>query len=446
MDVTSIVEELEDLLEQKKLTTISALIADLSLSDLQAVLERLSKKDRTIVFRLLAKDKSIQVFERLDASIESEIFTELRTEEVNQIFIEMDPDDRVSLLDELPASIASRLVKQLDPKELALTATILGYQPGSIGRRMSPEFIHTFEKSTVEETIKAVRKKGAEAESIYAIPVVNTTRTLVGVVSLRDILTAKDNTKISEISSTPEYAYATDDEEQAAHKCVEGKYLVLPIVDKEQKLVGILTIGEAQSILAAAADEDAARAGATEPLRRPYLSTPIFEVMKSRVVWLLVLAVSGLFTVKAINFYQGLLQAMVVLASFIPLLTGIGGNTGSQAATTVTRALALNDITLRDFTKIVAKESRIGLSLGITLGAIALIPAYFIYDYKIALVICLTTISICTMAATVGGAMPLIGKKLKADPAVFSTPFISTFCDATGLIIYFSIAKLVLGL
>ena len=236
------------------------------------------------------------------------------------------------------------------------------------------------------------------------------------------------------------------DAEEAARYCADAKVLVLPIVDAEDRLVGILTVDDALRILEDAESEDAARSGGTEPLRRPYLATPVRAIVRARVVWLLVLALGATLTVQVIGAFEATLEAQVVLSLFIPLLIGTGGNTGNQAATTITRALALGDVRPRDVFKVFVREVRVGAMLGLLLGTLGFAIASLAFAVPIGLVIGLTLLGVCTMAASIGGLMPLLGKAVRADPAVFSNPFISTFVDAAGLVIYFLIATSVLGL
>ena len=239
---------------------------------------------------------------------------------------------------------------------------------------------------------------------------------------------------------------AHESAEEAARRCADRKRLALPIVDTEDRLVGLLTVDDALRILEEADSEDQARMGGSEPLRRPYLATPVYEIVASRVVWLLVLAVGATLTVRVLEGFEDTIASMVVLSVFVPLLIGTGGNTGNQAATTVTRAFALGDVRPRDVLKVVFREARVGAMLGVLLGSLGFAIAGFVYEWSIGAVIGLTLVSICTLAATVGGVMPLVGKKLGIDPAVFANPFITTLVDATGLIIYFLIAKSVLGI
>jgi len=421
-------------------------VAELSVEQVVDVLERLGRTGRAVLYRLLPKDRAIDVFEQLDPSMQSELLRGLRDDQVAAIFAGLEPDDRVELLDELPATVASTLMRGLPPTDREVTATILGYPQRAIGRRMSPAFVSLRQDMTVEQAMDAVRRRLDDAETVYTLPVVDDGRVLVGVVGLRELMSATPGTVVADIMSEPYWARVTDDAEESARRCAELKLLALIVVDSETRLVGILTVDDALRILEAADSEDQARIGGTEPLRRPYLATPVGQLVRSRVVWLLVLALGATLTVQVLEVFESTLGQVVTLALFVPLIIGTGGNTGNQAATTVTRALALDDVTPRDIGGVIAREFRVGLSLGVLLGSVAFVLTSLVYDSSVGAVIGLTLVSICTLAATVGGAMPLVAKSIRADPAVFSNPFITTFVDATGLVIYFLIAKAVLGI
>lgn len=437
---------IEAALESSDLTGLARQVKKLKASNLISVIERLNETERAIVFRVLPKALALEVFESLAPALQSELIEELSSEEVSVIFSKLDPDDRVGLLDELPASVAQLLLTGLSAKERNLTGEVLGYAQGSIGRRMSPEYIAVKASDSVSQAIAKVRSRLQNAETIYTLPVIDSSKQLVGVVSLRDLMKAPARTKVARIMQEPLMVNASDDEELAARTCSDLKVLALPVVDKERRLVGILTVDDALRILEEEESEDAARAGGAEPLRRPYLSTPVFSIVRSRVIWLLVLALGATFTVSVLGFFEATIEELVVLTLFIPLLIGLGGNTGNQAATTVTRALALQDVRTKDLLPVLYRELRVGLLLGLLLGLIGFGLTTVIFGFEIGLVIGLTLFSICTVAATVGGVMPLVGLALRADPAVFSNPFITTFVDAAGLIIYFLIAKAVLGI
>ena len=439
-------ELLSRALNQQDLSAISNALLPLNTAETLEQLERLNTIERALAYRTLPKGRAIKVFERLDAALQADLVAGLQDVEVADVFAQLSPDDRVALLDELPASVANRLISGLDEKERALTSTVLGYPQGAVGRYMSPEFVTTHPQLTVAQTFARVRSQLDDAESVYTIPVTDAGRHLVGVVSLRDVLRADDSTLVASIMKDPLSFPATEDVEEAARYCADAKVLVLPIVDAEDRLVGILTVDDALQILEDAETEDAARSGGTEPLRRPYLATPVGTIVRARVVWLLVLAVGATLTVQVIGAFEATLAEQVVLSLFIPLLIGTGGNTGNQAATTITRALALGDVRPRDFLKVFAREVRVGAFLGLLLGTLGFVIASLAFTVPLGWVIGLTLLGVCTMAASIGGLMPMLGKAVKADPAVFSNPFISTFVDAAGLIIYFLIATSILGL
>lgn len=409
-------------------------------------LERLGTINRALAYRTLPKERALAVFERLDVLLQADLLSGLQDAQVAEVFAALSPDDRVALLDELPASVANRLILGLSDKDRALTAIVLGYPQRSVGRFMSPQFLTAHPGFTAGQTLERVRAQSEEAESIYTIPVTDDGRHLVGVVSLRDVLCAAESDAVADLMKDPLFAPATMDVEEAARYCADAKVLALPIVDAETRLVGILTVDDALRILEDAESEDAARSGGSEPLRRPYLATPVRSIVRARVVWLLVLAVGATLTVQVMGAFEATLAEQVVLSLFIPLLIGTGGNTGNQAATTITRALALGDVRPADAVKVVAREVRVGAWLGALLGGLGFAVASLIFTVPLGLVIGLTLLGVCTMAAGVGGLMPLLGKALKVDPAVFSNPFISTFVDALGLIIYFMIASSILGL
>ena len=410
------------------------------------VLERSGAKDRAVLFRLLSKGTAHVVFEALDPPVQSELIRGLQADRVSQIFADLDPDDRAGLVDELPANLATRLLRGLSADEKALTDTVLDYPAGSVGRRMTPEFISTHPDTTAGETLERVRRRIDQVETIYGLPVTDDERRLVGIVGLRAVMRADPDTPIRTLMNEAVTARARESAEAAARRSAEERLIVLPVVDDEHRLVGILTFDDALRVLEVADSEDAARQGGAEPLRRPYLSTPVRSLVRSRVVWLLVLALGAALTVQVLEVFEGTIEQVVALSLFVPLIIGTGGNTGNQAATTVTRALALGDVRPRDVLRVTLLEIRTGLTLGLVLGGVGWAVAGLVYGVDLGMVIGLTLLALCTIAATVGGVMPLLAQAVRADPAVFSNPFITTFVDATGLVVYFLIAKAILGL
>lgn len=438
--------KVEGNIDPKNAPRMQELLHGTPIQDVIALVERQNSIRGAVVLRLLKRQRSIEVFEALDAPHQADIIDELGNADVYDYFDELDPDDRVSLLDELPAEIADRLLRSLDKTERDVTGVVLGYPKGSIGRRMSPEVPEIYREMTVDEAIAKLREDADRVETIYTIPVIRKDRRLVGVVGFRELFMARGNRLVEDLMSEPVFARAHDDAEETARWFLPLDLLAIPIVDESQRLVGILTWDDATDIVEEEDSEDSARAGGTEALQQPYMSTPLLKLVRSRIVWLLVLAVSALLTVQVLDAFEGTLASAVVLSLFIPLLTGTGGNTGNQAATTVTRALALGDVRKEDLAQVLWRELRVGLLLGSVLGALGFALASLVYGLNIGIVIGITLLLVCAMSATVGGLMPIIAKAIGADPAVFSNPFISTFCDATGLIIYFLIAKAVLGI
>ena len=388
----------------------------------------------------------MRVFEQLGPALQADLLDGLQDAQVAAFFDGLAPDDRVTLIDEVPATIAQRLMRGLTEEQRELTSVVLGYPRGSIGRRMSPEFITATPDLTVGQTLELLLRRMDDAETVYLLPVTDAGKRLVGLVSLRRLLAADPDTRVDAVMGDAYCQPATASEEDAARLCTGRKLLALAIVDSERRVVGILTVDDALRILEQAETEDQSRISGSEPLRRPYLSTPIFRIVKSRVVWLLVLAVGATLTVSVLEVFEATIAQMVVLSLFVPLLIGTGGNTGNQAATTVTRALALKEVSTGDLLKVLGKEVRVGATLGLLIGGLGLIVAAAFYGPAIGLVMGASLLAICTMAAAVGGLMPMLARFLKVDPAVFSNPFISTFVDAAGLLVYFMIARTVLGI
>jgi magnesium transporter len=415
--------------------------------DIADELGRLSPTDKAVAVRLLPRDRALAVFEALDTADQQQVLEGLRDDRVRHLVESMDPDDRARLLDEIPAKVAHRLMAQLSPRERDLTAILLGYPPESAGRVMSPEYVNLRESMTVADALAKVRRAGRDAETIYTLPVTDDQRRLVGVVSLRQLVLASPSTRIGEIMSEEVlHVHVGDDQEDAARLIQEADLLALPVLDSEERLVGVITVDDAMEVLEAEHTEDLALHGASQPLGRPYLSASVFGLARTRALWLLVLIIAAALTVNVLQFFEDTLETVVTLALFIPMLTATGGNTGAQAATVVVRALAVGEIRFLDLPKVVWREARVGVLLGAMLATAAFLPAAVVFDAEIALVVSSTILAICSWATLAGAALPMVAKRAGVDPAVVSAPLVTTFVDATGLIIYFLIARSVLGL
>ena len=434
------------LIRARALSELARNVRSTPIDEIVPVLEALPSDDAAIVFRLLGKDESISVFDSLDSGAQADLIAELGDGQIAAVFTALDPEEQAWLLDELPAKVAKRLMASLNQAEFSAAMTLLGYPNDSVGRRMSPVPATIAATVTVTAALESVRRSDADLDVLGAIAVIAPDRTLVGVVDLLALTRSPEGALVESVMMPAVSARTEDDAEQVARRALDGGILVLPIVDREDRLVGVFPIVDAARVDRDAVAEDQARAGAAEPLRRPYLLTPIRKVVNSRIVWLLVLAVSAVLTVSVLELFETTLNQRVALALFVPLLIGIGGNTGSQAATTVTRALAVGDVTPRDVGRVAFKEVRTGLLLGFFLAILGFAIASWGYGFDIGAVIGVTLLVNCPIAATVGGVIPLVARAIRVDPAVFSTPFIATFCDATGLLVYFTVAINILGL
>ena len=433
-------------LGSRDLDAIQHGLSEMPLDDVIDLVERQPAKRGAVLVRLLPHGRAAVLFDALDPAHQAEIVEALGADDVAGLFDALGVEDRVMLLDYMPPEIAERFLNDLDEEDRADTNLILGYEKGSVGRVMSPNVEVVGVDETVRGVVDKLRANVDDLETIYTVPVVDDQRLLAGVLSLRDLFKARADERARDIMRDTPFVRDDDNAEDAARRLLSSGLLAFPVVNDERNLVGIFTYDEAQDIVEHADSEDSARQGGAESLKQPYLSTPVLNLVRSRIVWLLVLAVSAILTVQVLGIFEDTLAEVTVLSLFIPLLTGTGGNTGNQAATTVTRALALHDVSKRDIAKVMWREFRVGATLGAVLGVLGLGIAWAVFGQDIGIVIGSTLFCVCAMSATVGGMMPIVAKTVGADPAVFSNPFISTFCDATGLVIYFVIAKTVLGL
>ncbi|MCT1551996.1 magnesium transporter [Brevibacterium casei] len=443
MDATTI----RSLTDDRDLTRLAAAVRDLGESATIDLIAELPATEAAVVFRLLPKHESVDVFDRLDRGTRSDLIAALGTEELTAIFADLDPEDQSRLVDELPAGVATKLLSAVSRSDLDAVMAIAGYDRNSIARRMSPTAVVAWDADTVAEVAARIRDTDVDLADVRLVPVLAPDRTLLGTLDPLELLRCPPDAPIAEVMDPiEEITHTSDDQETAARAALTGGITVLPVCDSEDRLVGIVPIDDAARIIAEADEADFALSGGTQPLYRRYLPTPIVHLARSRIVWLLVLAVSAVLTVHVLEVFESTLAEVVALALFIPLLTGIGGNTGSQAATTVTRALAMDEVGLRDWFRVAGKELSTGLLLGVLLAVPAFAIASPLYGIEIGAIIALTLIVNCPVAAFVGGSIPIVAKACRVDPAVVSTPFISTFCDASGLLVYFTIAISIMGL
>ncbi|NEO68194.1 magnesium transporter [Moorena sp. SIO3H5] len=441
--------QLQILLEQGNLQGAKQVLVPVQPVDIAEAIEGLPEAMQVIAFRLLSKSEAIEVYENLDSSVQQSLVEKFKHQEVLDIVDKMSPDDRAKLFDELPAKVVRRLQSQLSPKERRATALLLGYEEGTAGRIMTPEYISLKENLTVSETLDQIRSLAKTSEVVYYLYITDNSRHLTGIVSLRDLVISSTETTMGEIMTRDVvYVHTYADQEEVARMIQRYDFLAVPVVDREQRLVGIVTVDDVIDILEQEATEDMyAVGGGVQSEGDNYFQTNLFTVARRRVVWLFVLLLTNTVTGTIIKSQESILQQVVTLAAFIPLLTGTGGNVGAQSSTVVIRGLNTDEIRDLGPGQVIWREALAGLLLGVILGTMATGWAYWLQgDLSVALSVGVSLIAIALLASIAGSALPFLFRHLGLDPALMSAPFITTVVDVLGVLIYFNIAKSVLGL
>ena len=441
--------QLQALLEQNDLQGAKAILVPVQPADIAEAIEGLPEAMQAIAFRLLSKGEAIEVYEYLDSSIQQALIEEFKRQDVLDIVDQMSPDDRVRLFDELPAKIVNRLLEQLSPTERQATAQLLGYESGTAGRIMTPELISFKEGFTVSQALERIRRLANVTETIYYLYVTDNARRLTGTLSLRDLVTSQPSQTIGEIMTREAvFIYTDTDQEEVAKVIQRYDFLAVPVVDREQRLVGIVTVDDVIDIIQEETTEDIyALGGGVQSGGDNYFQTDLLTVARKRVVWLLVLLLTNTVTGTIIKSQEGLLQQVVSLAAFIPLLTGTGGNVGAQSSTVVIRGMNTDEIRAMGQYQVILREGIAGLMLGTMLGSIATVWAYFLQgNWAVAISVGVSLIVISVLASVSGSALPFLFRSLRLDPALMSAPFITTAVDVAGVLIYFNLARLILRL
>ncbi len=445
--MTPVTETLDDLVAAGGLDRLRAWLEEQGALDIADELVRLEAEQRAVPFRLLPKDRALAVFEALDPLHQRELLDALAHVDADELFAGLDADDRARLIDEMPAKVARRLLDGLSETARTNTNRLLGYADESAGRMMSPRFVSLRASMSASDALAKVRRAELRPREVLVLPVTDDQRRLVGAVDLPDLVTAAPATSVSELLQAEKYEVRVDeDQEVAARLMQEADLVALPVVDTEDRLVGVLTVDDAMEIIEEEETEDISRAGGVEPLGMPYLEASVLLLARKRAVWLLLLGVAAVATVTVIGGFEDRIEEVSTLALFIPLLIDTGGNSGSQAATVVIRAMAVGELRFRDIPRMLRKEFTVGVLLGLMLSALAFGPVTLFFGPAFATVISLTLFFICIWATFAGGFLPPLAKRIGVDPAVFSAPVITTLVDATGLLLYFGIAVTVLGI
>ncbi|MFN2438761.1 MAG: magnesium transporter [Chitinophagaceae bacterium] len=447
-------QEFEHLLETGDNNDIRQFLDDQNISDIANLIDEFPEQDSRIIAGM-AIHRAAGVFKILESAKQQSIIQTLAPGKTAELLNELPADDRTSFLEELPSDVVRELIKLLNPEERKITLSLLGYPENSVGRLMTPDYVYVNEKNSVAEVLNIIRKIGKNSETIDVIYVINEKGELLDDIRIREFILASPDQKVSELMDERVISLnAFDDQEVANEVFKMNNRVALPVVSKSNKLLGIVTIDDVLWVANEEFSEDIQKIGGTAALEQPYLEMPLIALFKKRVVWLMVLFIGELMTISAMTQFEDEIAKVVILATFIPLIISSGGNSGSQAATLIIQAMALREISIADWWRIMRREIFSGLLLGATLCIMALgiiflwhffSDAFGIYYVSIAFTIGLSLIGVVLWGTLVGSMLPLILKKLGADPAASSTPFVATLVDVTGLIIYFSMAFAILS-
>ncbi len=453
MERTTVFDIVIKLLEQRKFAELKTIMAEMNPADIASIFEEAELKDIPLIFRLLPKELAYETFSYLDSDMQEQLILAFSDKEIRDLVDELFLDDTVDIIEEMPANVVNRILKNTDEATRRQINELLAYPDDSAGSVMTTEFIYFAKEMTVDEAFVKIRKLGVVKETIYTCYVTED-RVLLGVVSLLQLLTADPETTVGEIMDTNViYVGTKDDKETVARDLAKYNLLAIPVVDDEKKLVGIVTVDDAIDVLTDESTEDIEKMAAIVPTDKPYFKTSVFEMFRKRIPWLLLLLVSSTFTSAIITGFEEKLAASVVLTAYIPMLMDSGGNAGGQSSATIIRGLSLGDIRLGDILRVIWKELRVALICGAVLAVFNFLKLLLIDNLLLGnpavtvtvdLVICLTLLIAIIVAKLIGCILPIGAKAIGIDPAVMASPFITTIVDATSLLAYFWIATAIL--
>ncbi len=449
----SLKDRFEAIIKTEERLKIREFLDDQNISDVADLVDGFPDYEAAIIANM-SVHRAASVFKILDLSVQKDIIKELPANTTASLLNELPADDRTDFLEELPSNVVRELIKLLDPDERKITLSLLGYPENSIGRLMTPDYVYVYPENTIEEVFVTIRKYGKDSETINVIYVINKQGELLDDIRISDIILSQPDKKITELMDGRFVAlYPDDDQETAGETFKMNNRVAIPVVSRSNQLLGIVTIDDILWVAGEEYSEDMQKMGGTEALDEPYLDVPIFKLYKKRIIWLIILFAGETLTIAAMSGFQHTLEQVLVLSTFIPLIISSGGNSGSQAATLIIQALALGEVTINDWWQIAKREIISGILMGITLGImgyIIVIGGHQFFDLfgehfiRIGFAIGTAVIGVVMWGTIMGSMLPLLLKRLGADPATSSTPFIATLVDVTGLLIYFGTAFLLL--
>lgn len=445
------------LLENRNISELKRSLNEVNPVDIARLLEEIEDdKQRTFLFRMLTKENAAETFVEFDGDTQENLIRAFSDTELREVLDEIYIDDAADIIEEMPATIVKRILKNTDKETRDAINTILKYPEDSAGSIMTPEFVDLKKDMTVEDAFKRIRRTGVDKETIYTCYVTDASRHLIGVTTVKELLLSDYENSIEELMETNVISINTlDDQEYASEMLSKYDFLALPVVDMENRLVGIITYDDAIDVIQEENTEDIQKMAAIVPTDTPYLKTSVFETFKKRIPWLLLLMISATVTSQILTTFEDMLASYAVLIAFIPMLMDTGGNTGGQASVTIIRALSLNEIGLKDIFKVIWKEVRVALLCGASLAAVCFAKLMLFDKFilgndgitlLVALVVSLTIFAEIVLAKIVGCTLPIIAKKIGFDPAVMASPFITTIVDAISLLVYIAFASVMLGI
>ena len=451
-------DEILELIAEKKYTRLRTLLSEINPADIAEIFDEADKKDIPIIFRILPKELAAEVFTYLESDRQQLLIEALSDKELRDVMDELFMDDTVDIIEEMPANVAKRILKQTDASTRKMINKLLAYPEDSAGSIMTTEYIDLKKDMTVDEAFDRIRLLGVETESIFTCYVIDKKRSLSGVVTVKDLLLSTKDTIIEDImDENIIFANTFDDKEEVANQFTKYDLFMLPVVDKENRLVGIVTVDDAIDVIEEEATEDMEIMAAILPTEKTYFKSGVFETFKSRIPWLLLLMISATFTGAIISSYEAKLTLFPALIAFMPMLMNTAGNAGSQSSVTVIRGLSLGDIEFKNIFKVIWKEIRVGFLCSIALSIVNFAKMWFI-DYKWLnnfdsghqileiVIVCAALLLTVIIAKIIGGVLPILAKKIGFDPAVMASPFITTLVDAIALMIYFNFATMLLNI
>ena len=454
-NTVTLFETIVTLLENKRYATLRDILSTMNPVDIAGVFEDIQNEKTAVLFRLLPKELAAEAFVEMDEDTQQLLIHGFSDTELKEVIDELYVDDAVDIIEEMPANVVKRILRQADPDVRKQINEILKYPEDSAGSIMTTEFVKLRPKMTAEEAIKRIRRTGIDKETIYTCYVSDESSKLIGIVTIKSLLLAEDEDIIEEMMETNVISVNTlDDQENVVQVFNKYNFLAVPVVDKENRLVGIVTVDDAIDVMEEETTEDIQKVAAITPTTdKPYDKLSVVEIFKSRIPWLLILMISATFTTMIINGFESILAGTIVLTGFIPMLMGTGGNSGSQSSVTIIRSLSLGEIEFKDIFKVVFKESRVSILCGVVLGVanfakMILIDQMLLHNSEVtimvSLVVSLTLVLTVVCAKVIGCMLPMLIKKIGFDPAVVASPFITTILDALCLFIYFLIAQAML--